>query len=125
MRATLRLSSPAWLAQPRNTSSTASAIAPLRATSCLIAVAARSSVRTRASAPSKRPIGVRTKSQMNASGMQRVLQQAGEIAPRALGLRLVVDGLAVAYGMSFTHQPCRQPSYTSIFAGRPAASNAS
>jgi hypothetical protein len=52
MRATLRLSSPAWLAQPSKTSSSAdqSALA-LRFTSARIGMAARSSVRTRASAP--------------------------------------------------------------------------
>ena len=52
MRATLRLSSPDWLAQPKNTSSSRdqSALA-LRPTSALIGTAARSSVRTLASAP--------------------------------------------------------------------------
>src|SRR5450759_10116 len=52
MRATLRLSSPAWLAQPKNTSSSFSqSILGLRAISALIGAAARSSVRTLASAP--------------------------------------------------------------------------
>ena len=43
MRATLRLSSPAWLAQPRMTSSTASAMAGWRARRARIGTAARSS----------------------------------------------------------------------------------
>ena len=52
MRATLRLSSPDWLAQPKNTSSSRDQSAlSLRATSALIGTAARSSVRTLASAP--------------------------------------------------------------------------
>ncbi len=47
MRATLRLSSPAWLAQPRITSSTASqSTFALRAIKVLIGRAARSSART-------------------------------------------------------------------------------
>src|SRR5271165_6675642 len=105
MRATLRLSSPAWFAQPMNTSSTASPMAALRTTSCLIAAAARSSARTRASAPSKRPMGVRTKSQMKASVIDArftggrtlrlgAFEKAQQLAPRALGLRFVVDGFA-------------------------------
>ena len=52
MRATLRLSSPAWLAQPKNTSSTCAQSAPaLRAISARMGSAARSSARTLASAP--------------------------------------------------------------------------
>ena len=51
MRATLRLSSPAWLAQPRITSSMAAGSTRVRATSAAMAVAARSSGRTSASAP--------------------------------------------------------------------------
>ncbi len=52
MRATLRLSSPAWLAQPRKTSSSFDQSAfGLRAISALIGTVARSSVRTLASAP--------------------------------------------------------------------------
>ena len=52
MRATLRLSSPAWLAQPKNTSSSFSQSTwVLRFISALIGTAARSSVRTLASAP--------------------------------------------------------------------------
>src|SRR5579871_6809625 len=68
MRATLRLSSPAWLAQPKNTSSTEtqSSLGCL-AISALIGAAARSSARTLASAPPKRPIGVLTASQTKTS----------------------------------------------------------
>ena len=52
MRATLRLSSPAWLAQPRITSSTAlQSMDGLRSISALTGMAARSSVRTGASEP--------------------------------------------------------------------------
>ena len=46
IRATLRLSSPAWLAQPRITSSTRAGSIPVRSTSALIAIDARSSGRT-------------------------------------------------------------------------------
>src|SRR6185503_13184971 len=68
IRATLRLSSPAWLAQPKNTSSTWDQSSPgCFAISALIGTAARSSARTLASEPPKRPIGVRTASQMNTS----------------------------------------------------------
>ncbi|CFO06129.1 Uncharacterised protein [Bordetella pertussis] len=52
MRATLRLSSPAWLAQPYSTSSSSSQRTPgLRAIRALIGTAARSSARTEDSAP--------------------------------------------------------------------------
>ena len=52
MRATLRLSSPAWLAQPKYISSSFSqSTFGLRAISALIGTAARSSVRTFASTP--------------------------------------------------------------------------
>ena len=60
MRATLRLSSPAWLAQPKMTSSTAAQSTDgLRAISAFRGIAPRSSGRTDDSAPPKRPIGVR------------------------------------------------------------------
>ena len=60
MRATLRLSSPAWLAQPKITSSTAAqSTFGLRVLSARSGTAPRSSARTVASAPPKRPIGVR------------------------------------------------------------------
>ena len=51
MRATLRLSSPAWLAQPKYTSSISPGSTPARSTAAAIAIAARSSGRTCASAP--------------------------------------------------------------------------
>jgi hypothetical protein len=51
IRATLRLSSPAWLAQPRITSSISAGSIPDRSTTALIASAARSSGRTAARAP--------------------------------------------------------------------------
>ena len=50
-RATLRLSSPAWFAQPSQTSSISPAGTPLRSTAAAIAAAARSSGRTPASPP--------------------------------------------------------------------------
>jgi hypothetical protein len=51
MRATLRLSSPAWLAHPKITSSTASGATPVRSTIAFTTMAARSSGRTEARAP--------------------------------------------------------------------------
>lgn len=61
MRATLRLSSPAWLAQPSTTSETASGgTAGYRSRSCRMTCRARSSARTWARAPAYRPKGVRT-----------------------------------------------------------------
>ena len=51
IRATLRLSSPAWLAQPRMTSSMTAGSMPERSTTARITAAARSSGRTDASAP--------------------------------------------------------------------------
>jgi hypothetical protein len=63
MRATLRLSSPAWLAQPKITSATAARSAlGLRLSSSRMVWAARSSGRTAASVPPKLPMGVRTPS---------------------------------------------------------------
>ena len=60
MRATLRLSSPAWLAQPKMTSSMAAQSTDgLRAISAFSGTAPRSSGLTDASCPPKRPIGVR------------------------------------------------------------------
>ena len=60
MRATLRLSSPAWLAAPNTTSLIASGdTAGLRSTTARRAWAARSSGRTSESVPRWRPIGVR------------------------------------------------------------------
>ncbi|MNW01212.1 hypothetical protein D3C71_1968170 [compost metagenome] len=60
MRATLRLSSPAWLAQPKITSSTASqSTSVFRCISAFSGIAPRSSARTDESEPPNRPIGVR------------------------------------------------------------------
>ncbi|MNQ57339.1 hypothetical protein D3C85_714910 [compost metagenome] len=74
MRATLRLSSPAWLAQPRNTSSTAFQSTPgLRAIRALIGTAARSSARTADKPPPKRPMGVRIASQIYTSRIMLLL----------------------------------------------------
>ena len=82
IRATLRLSSPAWFAQPRITSSISSGSRPgLRSSSALSGIAARSSARTAASAPPWRPIGVRTASQMSALFILR--QCIAMWAPRA------------------------------------------
>src|SRR6266545_6032851 len=67
MRATFRLSSPAWLAQPSTTSSTSSGRTPARPTACLMTSAARSSGRTSFSWPPKRPIGVRAVATITAS----------------------------------------------------------
>jgi hypothetical protein len=51
MRATLRLSSPAWFAQPKWTSSISSAGTPARSTAAAMASAARSSGRIPESTP--------------------------------------------------------------------------
>src|SRR5947209_19261300 len=59
MRATLRLSSPAWLAQPKTTSSTSAGSTRARETASRITSAARSSGRTSFSWPPYFPIGVR------------------------------------------------------------------
>ena len=63
IRATLRLSSPAWLAAPHTTSEiSAGSRSGLRASRAASTVAARSSGRTPLSAPRWRPIGVRQQS---------------------------------------------------------------
>src|SRR5688500_15465260 len=67
IRATLRLSSPDWLAQPRMTSSMPAGSIPARSTSARTTVAARSSGRTPASAPPCLPTGVRSASMITAS----------------------------------------------------------
>ena len=67
IRATLRLSSPAWFAQPNTTSSTApQSTSGSRSASAVSTCAARSSGRTGASAPPYRPNGVRIPSTRNA-----------------------------------------------------------
>ena len=60
IRATLRLSSPAPLALPRTTSSTSAGSRSVRSSAARSTPAARSSGRVLASAPPKRPNGVRT-----------------------------------------------------------------
>ena len=62
MRARLRLSSPAWLASPKITSSMRAGSMPVRSTAARIATAARSSGRMPDKAPPPRPNGVRTAS---------------------------------------------------------------
>ncbi len=61
-RATLRLSSPAWFASPKITSSMRAGSMPVRSTLARITIAARSSGRTPDRAPPARPKGVRTAS---------------------------------------------------------------
>src|SRR5688572_1421968 len=70
MRATLRLSSPAWLAQPATTSSTSAAATPVRDRSPASAWASRSSGRTAESAPRTLPKGVRRASMITTSRMR-------------------------------------------------------
>ena len=60
MRATLRLSSPAWLVHPRITSSIERGSMPERSTTALIGIAARSSARRPARLPPCLPTGVRS-----------------------------------------------------------------
>jgi len=68
IRATLRLSSPAWLAAPHTTSAMASgATDGFRSSSARSTNAAKSSGRTSLSAPRWRPIGVRQASTTNTS----------------------------------------------------------
>src|SRR4051794_22095504 len=73
IRATLRLSSPAWFAHPSTTSSINAGSMPVLSTTARMTSAARSSGRTGASAPPYRPIGVRTASTIHAcrSGRSR------------------------------------------------------
>src|SRR4051812_5900469 len=97
MRATLRLSSPAWLAQPRITSLTSRLAASLRARSASIARAARSSGRIAESAPRCLPKGERTPSRMTASMMVGTYQQGRDLGrrrstAREAGLPLLVVG---------------------------------
>src|SRR5512145_1309492 len=70
MRATFRLSSPPWFAQPSSTSSTSLAGTPFRASNARSGTAARSSGRSPASCPPTRPMGVRTASMIHASVMR-------------------------------------------------------
>ncbi len=70
MRATLRLSSPAWFEAPNTISSTSAGSMPARSMAVRTTSAARSSGRLFARAPPYRPIGVRTPSRRKASGMR-------------------------------------------------------
>src|SRR2546430_581261 len=73
IRATFRLSSPAWFAQPRYTSSTRAGSTPARRTTSPTTSAARSSGRTSLNAPWCRPIGDRTAPTITASVILEVL----------------------------------------------------
>src|SRR5436190_7736291 len=75
IRATFRLSSPAWFAQPKYTSSISAGSAPARSTAAVITVAAKSSGRTAASAPPYRPTGVRTAEITTALGIASLLDE--------------------------------------------------
>src|SRR3989454_8887281 len=78
MRATLRLSSPAWFAQPRMTSSTLDGSTPDPSTTALMGTAARSSGRTPANDPPCLPTGVLTASTTKASLTVRPTQRSEE-----------------------------------------------
>src|SRR5260221_670718 len=102
--ATLRLSSPAWLAQPKITSSTSPGSSPIRSTTSRSTTAARSSGRTSFSWPPYFPIGVRTAETMTASRSSGIgplevrlalLQEGGHALPEvgARGTRLLDVGL--------------------------------
>src|SRR6058998_2188777 len=100
MRATLRLSSPAWFVQPRITSSIVSGSTPVRSTSALIGMAARSSTRTDASEPPCFPTGVLRAAQMYASRSDMPLPSStvfyrllpsSQSHPDRLRLRVVVE----------------------------------
>ena len=67
MRATLRLSSPAWFVSPKTTSSTSLSPMSVRSSTARITCDARSSGRIDASPPPYLPIGVRTKPRITAS----------------------------------------------------------
>lgn len=128
MRATFRLSSPAWLLQPKITSSIRSAGMALRSTRARMATAARSSGRTSArEPPPARPIGVRRAWEMKASdtvdpergdrnlggracggdGHRPILQPAENLTPAVEG-RLPVDD-ASAGRPAISEYPGRRP----------------
>src|SRR5881628_3490869 len=97
MRATLRLSSPAWFVQPRITSSMERGSIPERSTIALMGIAARSSARTLASEPPCLPTGVRSAEQMYASltvPRSAFRLPRSEAHPYRLELRIVVQRLA-------------------------------
>src|SRR5256886_14948754 len=76
-RATLRLSSPAWLTQPSTTSAISEGSILLRATTSLITSPARSSGRSGASLPAWRPMGLRSPSYRYASSISVLRCQKG------------------------------------------------
>src|SRR5436190_1042315 len=97
IRATLRLSSPAWFVQPRITSSMERGSIPERSTIALMVIAARSSARTLASEPPCLPTGVRSAEQMYASltvPRSAFRLRRSEAHPYRLELRIVVQRLA-------------------------------
>src|SRR5205823_8128749 len=99
IRATLRLSSPARLVQPRMTSSIASGSNPLRSTTALMGIDARSSARTPAKLPPCFPTGVRSAAQMKASRVTFPVSRfsfpgSSQPHPHRLRLRIVVQRLA-------------------------------
>ena len=76
IRATLRLSSPAWLAQPKITSSTSAGSRAIRSTTSRMTMAARSSGRTSFSWPPYLPIGVRTAETITTSRSSAIVLNA-------------------------------------------------
>ena len=98
MRATLRLSSPAWLAQPNRTSSMASGSTFVRATSARTTTAARSSGRTSARAPPWRPTGVRRASTTKTSRppvIVHLTQGAGKMGGRSMARRVRCSSISL------------------------------
>src|SRR5690348_1963506 len=105
IRATLRLSSPAWLAQPRITSSTSAGLTRARSHASFSTMAARSSGRTPFSCPPYLPIGVRAVATITASAKlllgasgEEFLHARGELSVchlRLLEVRLELDRLLV------------------------------
>src|SRR3990172_749323 len=99
MRATFRLSSPAWLPQPKMTSSMLWGSRWLRRTSSWITSAARSSGRTSFRTPPYRPTGVRTASMITGSG----------ILPRLVGEESAAGGASGPSGLNHPLQQWRGP----------------
>src|SRR6267142_2830155 len=93
IRATLRLSSPAWFVQPRITSSRRAGSKETRSTAPRTAMAARSSARTSARAPPARPTGVRTAETIRASRIQEHVSSRGRGRWRSQLPRQVVLGV--------------------------------
>src|SRR5258705_1473796 len=111
IRATLRLSSPAWFVQPRITSSRRAGSKETRSTAPRTAMAARSSARTSARAPPARPTGVRTAETIRASRMHRGYQvplpaeldrQVRRRSVQAIAQHVGIGGLAVTDAAAHT-----------------------